>query len=78
MIDLTSIFDYAFFQRAFVGGICAAMLCSVMGVFIVLRRASLIGEGIAHLSFGGIALGLFSCRYIRCTRRSFSHCWALS
>ena len=58
MIDLTSIFDYAFFQRAFIGGICAAMLCSVMGVFIVLRRASLIGEGIAHLSFGGIALGL--------------------
>jgi len=31
----------------------------VLGVFIVLRRSSLIGEGIAHLSFGGIALGLF-------------------
>jgi zinc transport system permease protein len=59
MIDILSMFDYAFFQRAFVGGLCAAVLCSVLGVFIVLRRAALIGEGVAHLSFGGIALGLF-------------------
>jgi len=56
--DLALMFGYAFFQRAFIAGICAAILCSVLGVFIVLRRASLIGEGIAHLSFGGIALGL--------------------
>lgn len=59
MIDILSMFDYAFFQRAFVGGLCAAVLCSILGVFIVLRRAALIGEGVAHLSFGGIALGLF-------------------
>ena len=52
-------FEYAFFQRAFLGGLCAAALCSILGVFIVLRRAALIGEGVAHLSFGGIALGLF-------------------
>jgi zinc transport system permease protein len=31
----------------------------VLGVFIVLRRQSLIGEGVAHLAFGGIAAGLF-------------------
>lgn len=59
MIDLLSMFDYAFFQRAFLGGLCAAVLCSILGVFIVLRRSALIGEGLAHLSFGGIALGLF-------------------
>ncbi len=58
-LDMLSMFDYAFFQRAFIGGICAATLCSILGVFIVLRRAALIGEGVAHLSFGGIALGLF-------------------
>jgi len=57
------IFQYEFFLRAYVGGICAALLCSVLGVFIVLRRASLIGEGISHLSFGGIALGLFLAVY---------------
>ncbi len=56
-------FQYAFFQRAFIGGICAATLCSLIGVFIVLRRQALIGEGVAHLSFGGIALGLFLALY---------------
>ena len=61
--DLGTIFEYTFFQLAFVGGLCAAILCSILGVFIVLRRASLIGEGVAHLSFGGIALGLFLAIY---------------
>ncbi|MEM0449353.1 MAG: metal ABC transporter permease [Methanomassiliicoccales archaeon] len=58
MVDIGGLFEYTFFQRAFFAGICAAILCSALGVFIVLKRASLIGEGIAHLSFGGIALGL--------------------
>jgi len=57
--DLFWVFQYDFFIRAYLSGICAALLCAVLGVFIVLRRSSLIGEGIAHLSFGGIALGLF-------------------
>ncbi|HSV42535.1 MAG TPA: metal ABC transporter permease [Methanomassiliicoccales archaeon] len=52
-------FQYAFFQRAFLSGLAAALLCSLLGVFVVLRRSSMIGEGVAHLSFGGIALGLF-------------------
>ncbi|MEI6795324.1 MAG: metal ABC transporter permease [Methanomassiliicoccales archaeon] len=58
MTELFALFDYPFFVRAFIGGICAALLCSLMGVFVVLRRSSLVGEGLAHLSFGGIALGL--------------------
>jgi zinc transport system permease protein len=57
--DITWMLSQGFFQRALVGGICAAVLCSVLGVFIVLRRQSLIGEGISHLAFGGIAAGLF-------------------
>ena len=61
--DLSTMFQYAFFQRAFIGGICSALLCSLIGVFVVLRRQALIGEGVAHLSFGGIALGLFLALY---------------
>lgn len=57
--DVTWMLSQGFFQRALIGGICAAVLCSVLGVFIVLRRQSLIGEGISHLAFGGIAAGLF-------------------
>jgi hypothetical protein len=43
--DITWMLSQGFFQRALIGGICAAVLCSVLGVFIVLRRQSLIGEG---------------------------------
>jgi zinc transport system permease protein len=45
-------------QRALVSGIAIALLCSVVGLFLVLRRYSLFGDAVAHSSFGGIALGL--------------------
>ncbi|MCH6585432.1 MAG: metal ABC transporter permease [Thaumarchaeota archaeon] len=45
-------------QRAIVSGIAIALLCSVVGLFLVLRRYSLFGDAIAHSSFGGIAAGL--------------------
>ncbi|HSG74400.1 MAG TPA: metal ABC transporter permease [Nitrosopumilaceae archaeon] len=45
-------------QRALIAGIAIALLCSVVGLFLVLRRYSLFGDAVAHSSFGGIALGL--------------------
>ena len=47
-------------QRAIISGIAIAILCSVVGLFLVLRRYSLFGDAIAHSSFGGIALGLMA------------------
>ncbi|MEM4262498.1 MAG: metal ABC transporter permease [Thermoplasmata archaeon] len=61
--ELVRMFGYEFVQNALLGGLCAAIICSILGVFIVLRRASLIGEGVAHLSFGGIAVGIFFAIY---------------
>ena len=52
------IFSYGFMQRAIIAGIAIAILCSVIGLFLVLRRYSLFGDAIAHSSFGGIAAGL--------------------
>ncbi len=52
------IFSYGFMQRAIISGIAIALLCSVVGLFLVLRRYSLFGDAVAHSSFGGIALGL--------------------
>lgn len=52
------IFSYDFMQRAIISGIAIALLCSVVGLFLVLRRYSLFGDAVAHSSFGGIALGL--------------------
>lgn len=51
--------QYTFIQRAYLAGIFIAVLCAVLGLFLVLRRLSLIGDGLSHVSFGAIALGLF-------------------
>ena len=47
-------------HRALISGVAIAILCSVIGLFLVLRRYSLFGDAIAHTSFGGIALGLLA------------------
>ncbi|MCH7757256.1 MAG: metal ABC transporter permease [Thaumarchaeota archaeon] len=47
-------------QRALISGVAIAILCSVIGLFLVLRRYALFGDAIAHSSFGGIALGLMA------------------
>jgi len=52
------IFTFSFMHRALISGVAIAILCSVIGLFLVLRRYSLFGDAIAHSSFGGIALGL--------------------
>ena len=46
-------------QKALVAGIAVGIICSFMGTFLVLRRYSLFGDGIAHVAFGGISVGLF-------------------
>jgi zinc transport system permease protein len=50
--------QYGFMQRAFIAGIVVALLCAVIGLFLVLRRMALLGDGLAHISFGGIAAGM--------------------
>ncbi|HTX56651.1 MAG TPA: metal ABC transporter permease [Candidatus Acidoferrales bacterium] len=49
-------FQYAFMQRAFVAAIAVGLLCSIMGTYVVLRKLSFIGDGIAHASFAGIVI----------------------
>ncbi len=53
-------FTYGFMQRALLAGLLIGVLCAVLGVFLVLRRFSLIGDGLAHVSFGSVALALFA------------------
>ena len=54
------ILTFSFMHRALISGVAIAILCSVIGLFLVLRRYSLFGDAIAHSSFGGIALGLMA------------------
>ena len=54
MLDLL---QYDFMQRALIAGILVGLLCPVIGVFLVLRRQSLIGDGLGHIAFAGVAAG---------------------
>ncbi len=56
MERLVEPFHYAFMQRAFVTALLVGVLCSGMGTYVVLRRLSFIGDGIAHASFAGIVI----------------------
>ncbi|MBV8369954.1 MAG: metal ABC transporter permease [Candidatus Eremiobacteraeota bacterium] len=49
-------FQYDFMQRAFVVALFVGALCSAMGTYVVLRKLSFIGDGLAHASFAGIAI----------------------
>jgi len=55
MFDLL---QYGFIQRAILTGIFVGTACAVLGVFLALRRYALVGHGLAHVAFGGVAIGL--------------------
>ena len=48
-----------FMQRALVAGTFIAVGCACLGVFMVLRRQAMIGDGLAHFTFAAVGLGLF-------------------
>lgn len=51
---------YTFMQRGLIAGAAIAIICSLMGTFLVLRRQSLFGDALSHMAFGGISVGLFT------------------
>jgi zinc transport system permease protein len=59
MESMDALFQYGFLQRAFLAGIFIAIACAFLGVFLILRRDAMIGHGLAHITFAGVALGLF-------------------
>ncbi|MHB8054792.1 MAG: metal ABC transporter permease [Candidatus Aminicenantales bacterium] len=55
---MSAFIQYAFLQRALGAGICLALACAVLGVFLLLRKDAMIGHGLSHVAFAGVALGL--------------------
>ena len=49
--------QYEFIQRAFLAGIMTAIVCPVIGSFVVVRRQSMIGDGLGHIAFAGVTGG---------------------
>lgn len=58
-ISFSQLIQYDFMQKAFLAGSFVAVACSTLGLFLVLRNMSLIGDGLSHVSFGALALGIF-------------------
>ena len=69
---MESIFSYQFFQNALIASLLTAVVCGVVGAYIVVRRIVFISGGITHASFGGIGLGLYL--GIRSSRQQVQRC----
>jgi zinc transport system permease protein len=57
---ILEIIEFSFIQRALTAGVAVAVICSIIGLFLVLRRHSLFGDALSHMAFGGIAIGMYT------------------
>jgi len=55
---IAGIFHYEFLQNAFLTGIIIGIIAPLLGVFIVVRRLSLIADALSHVTLAGIAASL--------------------
>ena len=54
--QLAAYFQYPFVRYAFIVGVLVALCSSLLGVTLVLKRFSLIGDGLSHVAFGAMAV----------------------
>jgi len=60
MTDIFSIFtEYGFIQNALLAGILSSIACGITGTFVVVKKISYIGGGIAHAVMGGLGIAYF-------------------
>lgn len=56
--EIVGMFSYSFMVRAIIVGGLVALCASLLGVVLVLKRYSMIGDGLSHVGFGAMAVGL--------------------
>lgn len=56
MTELVTMFSYQFIQRAAIVGILVSLCAALLGVSLVLKRYSMIGDGLSHVGFGALAI----------------------
>ncbi|WP_295582772.1 metal ABC transporter permease [uncultured Oscillibacter sp.] len=57
-MDLLQMFSYPFMQRALIAGVLVSLCAALLGVSLVLKRYSMIGDGLSHVSFGALAIAV--------------------
>jgi zinc transport system permease protein len=56
---VSEMLSYPFMQRAFVAGVCIAIVAPLVGSFLVHRQLAMIGDTLAHTAFAGVAIGIY-------------------
>jgi len=56
MTELLNMFSYHFMQRAVIVGVLISICAALLGVSLVLKRYSMIGDGLSHVGFGALAI----------------------
>ena len=51
-------FNMEMMQRSLIASLMVAIVAGVLGVFLIIQNLSLIGDGLAHVSFGGVAVAI--------------------
>jgi zinc transport system permease protein len=59
MSELLDAFAYDFLRNALAAGLLAAVLCGVVGTFVVIKRLAFVSDGISHAAFGGMGVCFF-------------------
>ena len=57
-MEMLEFLSYGFIRRALIAGSLISVICAILGVILVLRRLSLIGDGLSHVTFGSVALAM--------------------
>lgn len=58
LTGISEMFSYSFLTRGMIVGGLVALCASLLGVTLVLKRYSMIGDGLSHVGFGAMAVGL--------------------
>ena len=57
---MLEIFNYGFMVRAFIAGGVIALIAPTIGIFLVVKRYSLLSDSLSHVALAGIAIGIIS------------------
>jgi zinc transport system permease protein len=57
-MNLLTMFSWPFMQRALIAGVLVSLCAALLGVSLVLKRYSMIGDGLSHVSFGALAIAV--------------------
>ena len=60
---MVELLQYGFMQRALMAGIIVGALCPLIGIFLVLRRMSLVGDSLSHVALAGAVAGIVTGSY---------------